>query len=279
MKERDRLAALGQMAAGLAHEIRNPLGSIKGPRRSCSPSSRRPNDGSIKEFLDIIVEEVNRLNKIVSQFLDYARPYRGEQRPLDVNDVVRKTLPLLEKEEEQQGRDRHRPGRGAAAGARGRRAAAAGVPEPVAERDAGDARGGQAAGRRAACGARPGGAPRRPSWRCASATPGWASPPATSRTCSSRSSPPRRRGPGWGCPSASASSRTTAAPSRCAPSRGRGRRSRCCCRSRPTPTPPTPRPRSGRRRCPWSATASRRRRRSTRASPSRSASSPRPPDP
>ena len=91
MKERDRLAALGQMAAGLAHEIRNPLGSIKGaaqllqpaqdgkPRPAIATRGRGP-----REFLDIIVEEVNRLNKIVSQFLDYARPYRGEQRPLEV---------------------------------------------------------------------------------------------------------------------------------------------------------------------------------------------------
>jgi two-component system sensor histidine kinase HydH len=99
MKERDRLAALGQMAAGLAHEIRNPLGSIKGAAQYLQPIGNQVADGGTKEFLDIIVEEVNRLNKIVSQFLDYARPYRGDQTPLDVNDVVRKTLHLIEKEE------------------------------------------------------------------------------------------------------------------------------------------------------------------------------------
>jgi signal transduction histidine kinase len=98
MKERDRLAALGQMAAGLAHEIRNPLGSIKGAAQFLQPSSGQTSE-STKEFLDIIVEEVNRLNKIVSQFLDYARPYRGEQRPLEVNEVVKKTLHLLAKEQ------------------------------------------------------------------------------------------------------------------------------------------------------------------------------------
>src|SRR6185369_16338039 len=52
-----------------------------------------------KEFLDIIVEEVNRLDKIVSQFLDYARPYRGEQKPLEASDVLKKTLQLLAKEQ------------------------------------------------------------------------------------------------------------------------------------------------------------------------------------
>jgi two-component system, NtrC family, sensor histidine kinase HydH len=98
MKERDRLAALGQMAAGLAHEIRNPLGSIKGAAQYLQPVEGQKPDASTREFLDIIVEEVDRLNKIVSQFLDYARPYRGDPSPLDVNDVVRKTLNLIEKE-------------------------------------------------------------------------------------------------------------------------------------------------------------------------------------
>jgi two-component system, NtrC family, sensor histidine kinase HydH len=105
MKERDRLAALGQMAAGLAHEIRNPLGSIKGAAQYLQPGPTTENtrEGT-REFLDIIIEEVNRLNKIVSQFLDYARPYRGEQRQLEVADVLRKTLSLINKEAEEHGR-------------------------------------------------------------------------------------------------------------------------------------------------------------------------------
>ncbi|HMF40965.1 MAG TPA: ATP-binding protein, partial [Polyangia bacterium] len=99
MKERDRLAALGQMAAGLAHEIRNPLGSIKGAAQYLQPGQSAANSREgTREFLDIIIEEVNRLNKIVSQFLDYARPYRGEQRQLEVADVLKKTLALVAKE-------------------------------------------------------------------------------------------------------------------------------------------------------------------------------------
>jgi two-component system sensor histidine kinase HydH len=104
MKERDRLAALGQMAAGLAHEIRNPLGSIKGAAQFLQPSRGQAGDQGTREFLDIIVEEVNRLNKIVSQFLDYARPYRGEQRQLEVADVLKKTLALVTKETEDHGK-------------------------------------------------------------------------------------------------------------------------------------------------------------------------------
>jgi len=105
MKERDRLAALGQMAAGLAHEIRNPLGSIKGAAQYLQPGpSAASNREGTSEFLDIIVEEVNRLNKIVSQFLDYARPYRGEQRQLEVAEVLRKTMALFAKEAEGHGK-------------------------------------------------------------------------------------------------------------------------------------------------------------------------------
>jgi two-component system, NtrC family, sensor histidine kinase HydH len=104
MKERDRLAALGEMAAGLAHEIRNPLGAIKGAAQLLQPpaslETAPPGDGhgvpaEAREFLGIIVEEANRLNRVVSQFLDYARPYRGEPQPLDVNEVVRKTAQLV----------------------------------------------------------------------------------------------------------------------------------------------------------------------------------------
>jgi two-component system sensor histidine kinase HydH len=99
MKERDRLAALGEMAAGLAHEIRNPLGAIKGAAQLLTPPSGGDDGHGIpaesREFLGIIVEEANRLNRVVSQFLDYARPYRGEPQPLDVNEVVRKTAQLV----------------------------------------------------------------------------------------------------------------------------------------------------------------------------------------
>jgi signal transduction histidine kinase len=95
MKERDRLAALGQMAAGLAHEIRNPLGAIKGAAELIAPLP----DGTVPEdtgdFLHIIVDETKRLNRVVSQFLDYARPFRGDMEQLDINEVVRKIVTLL----------------------------------------------------------------------------------------------------------------------------------------------------------------------------------------
>jgi signal transduction histidine kinase len=100
MKERDRLAALGEMAAGLAHEIRNPLGAIKGAAQLLVDGEGRPLTGQdTPEFISIIVEEVNRLNRVVTQFLDYARPYKGDAAEIDINEVVRKTVQLLENQE------------------------------------------------------------------------------------------------------------------------------------------------------------------------------------
>jgi two-component system, NtrC family, sensor histidine kinase HydH len=92
MKERDRLAALGEMAAGLAHEIRNPLAAIKGATQYLDPAKLPQDD---KEFLEIIIEEVNRLNGVVNQFLDYSRPLKSTMAPGDVNDILQRTLKLL----------------------------------------------------------------------------------------------------------------------------------------------------------------------------------------
>jgi two-component system, NtrC family, sensor histidine kinase HydH len=102
-KERDRLAVLGQMAAGLAHEIRNPLGSIKGAAQVIEEvEASAGNTGPESELLGVIVEEVDRLNRVVSDFLDYARPSSGRPQLLDVNQIVRRTLQLLESGQEQQ---------------------------------------------------------------------------------------------------------------------------------------------------------------------------------
>ena len=100
VKERDRLAAIGEMAAGLAHEIRNPLGAIKGAAQLLvGPDGKPIESADTAEFLTIIVEEVDRLNQVVTQFLQYARPDRGgraQHARVDVDDVIRKSAQLLE---------------------------------------------------------------------------------------------------------------------------------------------------------------------------------------
>jgi len=94
LRERERLAADGAMAAGLAHEIRNPLGAIKGAAEYLDPASLQNADES--EFLQVIIEETDRLNSVVSQFLDYARPFRVNLQPTALNQVVQKTAKLVE---------------------------------------------------------------------------------------------------------------------------------------------------------------------------------------
>ena len=87
------LAAVGQLAASIAHELRNPLSSIKGAAQFLQKEYE--DHSSIVEFLGIIVEEVNGLNKLTTEFLDFARPMQLELKPTSINSVVEKTLQLM----------------------------------------------------------------------------------------------------------------------------------------------------------------------------------------
>ncbi|HEY1812359.1 MAG TPA: ATP-binding protein [Kofleriaceae bacterium] len=102
VKERDRLAALGEMAAGLAHEIRNPLGAIKGAAQLLVTGDGSGASAENTEFLNIIIEEANRLNNVVTRFLDYARaerPGTEDADKVDLNHIVRKTVQLIHQEQ------------------------------------------------------------------------------------------------------------------------------------------------------------------------------------
>jgi two-component system, NtrC family, sensor histidine kinase HydH len=83
----ERLAALGQMSAGLAHEIRNPLGVIKG---SAEMLGQKVKDSQplVRELAGFIGTEVNRLNSLVARFLDFARPSHLDLRPARIPDIV-----------------------------------------------------------------------------------------------------------------------------------------------------------------------------------------------
>ncbi len=90
----ERLAALGQMSAGLAHEIRNPLGVIKG---SAEMLAQKLADAPplAKELAGYISSEVNRLNALVARFLDFARPSQLELHPQNISEIVDRTLELV----------------------------------------------------------------------------------------------------------------------------------------------------------------------------------------
>jgi two-component system sensor histidine kinase PilS (NtrC family) len=93
LRLKDRMAAVGRMAAGIAHEIRNPLMAMRGSVEVLRSHLNVPR--SDERLLDILVRESERLNDFVEDFLNYARPRRYEQSPIDVVPVLRDSVMLL----------------------------------------------------------------------------------------------------------------------------------------------------------------------------------------
>jgi two-component system sensor histidine kinase HydH len=93
MKRAERIYALAQLSAGLAHEIRTPLASLEGAaalvQRETQSEERR------REFLDIIQKESRRLNRLLTSFLEFARPRQPDLQRVDVGEVLDSVILLV----------------------------------------------------------------------------------------------------------------------------------------------------------------------------------------
>lgn len=97
----EKLAALGKIAAGIAHEIRNPLTSIKILIHSLSEEQATP--AAREKDLAVIEGEIGRMNKIIKQFLDFARPRPPSLEPVEIEKILEETITLLRYEIETPG--------------------------------------------------------------------------------------------------------------------------------------------------------------------------------
>ncbi|GAB4331184.1 MAG: ATP-binding protein [Candidatus Abyssubacteria bacterium] len=94
LRRAERLSTLGELSAGVAHEIRNPVASITGAAEILqdpqTPSARR------QEFMDLMLKEANRLNRVVANFLELARFRRLRREKVNVNDIIWRMLQILD---------------------------------------------------------------------------------------------------------------------------------------------------------------------------------------
>jgi signal transduction histidine kinase len=98
LMRKDRLAFLGEMAGIVAHEIRNPLTSIRGFAQRIERSLEK--DPKNRQYAEIIVEEVDRLKRVLNDVLDFGRRARSQPEPTDLRDVIDETLRLLAYDED-----------------------------------------------------------------------------------------------------------------------------------------------------------------------------------
>jgi two-component system NtrC family sensor kinase len=89
----EKLASIGRFAAGVAHEVGNPLGAILGYTGILKKGRMDPEES--KDYLKRIEDEIERINKIVRELLDFARPSKLEIREVEINKIIESTLSLL----------------------------------------------------------------------------------------------------------------------------------------------------------------------------------------
>jgi len=93
MRRQERLASVGGLAAGIAHEIRNPLASLSGSIQMLQGELDLEDDH--RHLMDIVLRETDRLNTIITEFLDYARPRSSQRERVDLHALMHETIALF----------------------------------------------------------------------------------------------------------------------------------------------------------------------------------------
>lgn len=94
VRQSEKLAAVGQLAAGIAHEIRNPLASISGSIQLLESSLPVARDGEERKLMRIVLREIDRLNGLISEFLAYVRPEQAKDDPVDLSALAREIVDM-----------------------------------------------------------------------------------------------------------------------------------------------------------------------------------------